>query len=128
MYRNMQDIKVAGIALCMLCCKVPSLSEHGQLSHQDRMMTYKFACLVNMACIAMHVAGKGESTESWGLTPIGTMSTLSQLCRALPTKAPVTKPAAVMPPARAAKVLLLAKQCALQTQWLCKYLAASMYC
>lgn len=33
---------------------------------------------------------------------MGTMSTLSQLCAALPTAAPASKPAAVMPPARAA--------------------------
>jgi len=36
------------------------------------------------------------------LTPIGTMSTLSQLCAALPMAAPAMRPAAVIPPARAA--------------------------
>ncbi len=36
------------------------------------------------------------------LTPIGTISTLSQLCAALPMAAPAMRPAAVIPPARAA--------------------------
>ena len=41
-------------------------------------------------------------SKEYGLTPIGTMSTLSQLCSALPTTAPAINPAAVMPPARTA--------------------------